>query len=69
MIFEKGDRSICGSHGGNTLLINAGKIFPRLLLNRLISLAEELFPELKCGFRPSRGTLDMVFYVQQKNSE
>lgn len=69
MIFEKGERSICGSYGGNALLSNAGKIFLRFIMNRLMYLTEKHLPESQCGFRPLRGTLVMVFYVLQKNSE
>ncbi|VDL98529.1 unnamed protein product [Schistocephalus solidus] len=40
----------------------AGKIFARILLNRLNGHLEQgLLPESQCGFRRHRGTIDMIF--------
>lgn len=64
-IFKKGSKSICGNYRGITLLSIAGKILARILLNRLRPTAEEMLPETQCGFRPSRGTADMVFVARQ----
>ncbi|XP_063609538.1 uncharacterized protein LOC134783560 [Penaeus indicus] len=64
-IFKKGDRMLCGNYRGISLLSIAGKIFARILLNRLIRVTEEVLPESQCGFRPSRGTVDMVFCARQ----
>ncbi|BHF62470.1 hypothetical protein SprV_0200545200 [Sparganum proliferum] len=44
----------------------AGKIFARILLNRLSSHLEQgLLPESQCGFRRNRGTTDMIFAAPQ----
>jgi len=51
---------------GPTVEITEG--FPyteRILFNRLLPVAEELLPETNCGFRPSRGTMDMIFSARQ----
>ena len=64
-IFKKGDRMSCGNYHGISLLCIAGKIFARILLDRLLQLAEEILPESQCGFRPSRGTIDMIFCARQ----
>ena len=64
-IFKKGDREDCNNYRGISLLSTAGKIFARILLDRLLELAEEVLPESQCGFRPSRGTIDMVFCARQ----
>ncbi|KAI8496700.1 hypothetical protein Bbelb_253550 [Branchiostoma belcheri] len=71
-IFKKGDRSVCGNYRGISLLSIAGKIFARVLLDRLLTVAEEVLPESQCGFRPSRGTTDMIFcarLLQEKSRE
>ena len=60
-IFKKGDRADCGNFRGISLLSGAGKIFANVLLNRLQPLSESILPETKCGFRPKRGTADMIF--------
>lgn len=62
---NKGDRTVCGNYRGISLLSIAGKILSRILLNRLLPVAESFLPESQCGFRPSRGTGDMIFVARQ----
>nr|VZI50552.1 unnamed protein product [Spirometra erinaceieuropaei] len=43
-----------------------GKIFARILLNRLNNHLEQgILPESQCGFRRHRGTTDMIFAARQ----
>ncbi|VDL86526.1 unnamed protein product [Schistocephalus solidus] len=52
--------------GGISLLNIAGKIFARILLNRLNGHQEQdLLLESQCGFRRHRGTTDMIFAARQ----
>ena len=62
---KKGSKSDCGNYRGISLLSVAGKIFARILLNRLITVSERSLPEAQCGFRPGRVTVDMIFVVRQ----
>ena len=64
---NKGERTCCDNHRGISLLCIAGKILARLLLNRLFGHVDNigLVPESQCGFRPNRGTNDMVFALRQ----
>ena len=65
-IYKKGDRTDCGNYRGISLLSIAGKIFARILLNRLsIHITPEVVPETQCGFRSNRSTVDMIFCLRQ----
>nr|VZI37041.1 unnamed protein product [Spirometra erinaceieuropaei] len=62
----KRNRQVCDNHRGISLLNIAGKIFARILLNRLNNHLEQgLLPESQCGFRRHRGTTDMIFAARQ----
>nr|VZH93633.1 unnamed protein product [Spirometra erinaceieuropaei] len=63
---RKGNRQVCDNHRGFSLLNIAGKIFARILLNRLNNHLEQgLLPESQCGFRRHRGTTDLIFAARQ----
>nr|VZI08057.1 unnamed protein product [Spirometra erinaceieuropaei] len=63
---RKRNRQVCDNHRGISLLNIAGKIFARILLNRLNNHLEQgLLPESQCGFRRHRGTTDMIFAARQ----
>ena len=63
---RKGDKSICDSLRGISILCIAGKILTRILLNRLsLHLANNVLPESQCGFRAQRSTIDMIFAARQ----
>ena len=64
-IFKKGDKSECGNYRGISLLATVGKIIARILANCLVPHAEGFLPESQCGFRPNRGTTDMIFTARQ----
>ncbi|BHF75733.1 hypothetical protein SprV_0501882900 [Sparganum proliferum] len=63
---RKGNLQVCDNHRGISLLNIAGKIFARILLNRLNNHLEQgLLPESQCGFRRHRGTVDIIFAARQ----
>nr|VZI01406.1 unnamed protein product [Spirometra erinaceieuropaei] len=63
---RKGNLQVCYNHRGISLLNIAGKIFARILLNRLNNHLEQgLMPESQYGFRRRRGTTDMIFAARQ----
>ena len=63
---NKGDRADCGNSRGIALLAVAGKILAKLINRRVAThIGEQLIPESQCGFRPNRGTCDMIFVARQ----
>jgi len=62
---NKGDRGDCNNYRGISLLSIIGKLFARIVLTRLQTLAERIYPESQCGFRSQRSTIDMIFSVRQ----
>ncbi|VDL91858.1 unnamed protein product [Schistocephalus solidus] len=63
---RQGNRQLCDNHRGISLLNVIGKIFVRILLNRLNGHLEPgLLPESQYGFRRHRGTTDMIFATRQ----
>ncbi|KAJ1135548.1 hypothetical protein NDU88_001987 [Pleurodeles waltl] len=59
---RKGNRQACDNHREISLLVIAGKILARVLLNRLNQHMEDgHLPESQCGFREGRGIVDMIF--------
>ena len=65
-IYKKGDRTDCGNYIGISLLSIAGKILARILLNRIsLHIMPDVVPEIQCGFRSSRITIDMIFCLRQ----
>ena len=61
---NKGDRSDCNNYRGISLLSIVGKTFARVMLNRLQTLAECVYPEAQCGFRAERSTINMIFSLR-----
>ena len=65
-IYKKGDRTDCGNCRGISFLSIAGKIFARILLNRLSThITPEVVPETHCGFRGNRSTVGMIYCLRQ----
>ena len=65
-IYKKGDRTDYGNYRGISLLSISGKIFARILLNRLSThITPQVVPETQCGFRGNWSTVDMIFCLRQ----
>ncbi len=62
---NKGARHDCNNYRGISLLSIVGKTIARVILPRLQILANRVYPESQCGFRPERSTIDMIFSVRQ----
>jgi hypothetical protein len=64
-IHKKGDKLDPANYRAISLLSIPGKVFLRVLLNRMRNKIEEKTKESQYGFRPGRGTVDAIFIVRQ----
>ena len=62
---KKGDLRKCDNWRGISLLDVVGKVFTRIMQDRLQVVAESILPESQCGFRKGRGCVDMIFAARQ----
>ena len=62
---KKGDLHLCDNWRGISLLSVPGKVFSRIIVNRIIDHYESILDETQCGFRKQRGTVDMIFTARQ----
>lgn len=60
-IFKKGDQRVYSNYRGITLLSLPGKAYARVLEMRILPIVELRIQEEQCGFRPGRGTMDLLF--------
>ena len=56
---KNGDLILCGNWQGISLLDVMGKLFARVLNDRLQLVVEEVVSDTQCGFRTGRGCVDM----------
>ena len=70
-LHKKGSMSVTDNYRGITLLSALGKLFTRVLNNRLDGWAEAygIYLEAQNGFRKGRGTTDSLFIIQNVINE
>ena len=61
----RAQHSDCNNYRGISLLSIIGKVFARVTLTRLQSLASQVYPKSQCGFRAGRFTVDMIFSLRK----
>ena len=59
-----GDKWICDNYRGISSLVVAGKVFARILLNRIQNMPDKKLLEEQAGFRFGRSTIDQVFILK-----
>ena len=62
---KKGDLHDCDNWRGISLLDIVGKVFARILQERLQKVVEDTLLDSQCGFRKGRGCVDMIFVARQ----
>ena len=61
----KGDVYECSNFRGISLLSVVGKVYGRVLINRIRDKIENVIAEVQSGFRRGRGCTDQIFIVRQ----
>ena len=64
-IHKKGDKLDPANYRAISLLSIPGKVFSRILLNKMKAKVEEALGKSQFGFREGRGTMDAIFVVRQ----
>ena len=59
----KGEREVCRNHRGICLLSVIGKIYGKILINRVREITEELVGEEQGGFRKGKSFVDQIFVL------
>ena len=62
---KKGDLKDCDNWRDISLLDVVGKVFTRVIQERLQHLAEKILPDSQCGSRKGRGCTDMIYAARQ----
>ena len=57
---KKGDLTNCNNYRGITLLVIAGKVFNRIILNRMKFAVDEKLRDNQAGFRANRSCTDQI---------
>ena len=61
---NKGAKSDCNNHRGVTLLSHTGKVYERIIEISIRDGVEDKLGNWQYGFRPGRGTTDLVFVLK-----
>ena len=61
---KRGEKTVCNTHRGITLLSHAGNIYNRILERRLRDCVEDVLDECQYGFKLGRSTTDVVLKVK-----
>ena len=60
----KGEKKVCGNYRGISLMSMVGKVYGRILDERVKSLTKDSVGEEQGGFREGRGCVDQVFALR-----
>ena len=61
----KGCKMECRNYRGISLLSIPGKIYGRIIIQRIMRATEEMVGEEQCSFRKGRGCVDQIFTLRQ----
>ena len=64
-VHKKNSRRKCGNYRGISLLSIPGKVFAKILNDRVRCLTENRLLEEQAGFTSGRGCIDQIFIIRQ----
>ena len=64
-MYKKGSRAECGNYRGISLLSVVGKIYARVVCDRLRLITDAVLMDGQGGFRVHRGCVDQIFALRQ----
>ena len=64
VIYKTGHSKECSNYRSIALISHASKILLQIMLNRMQKKIEMELPDEQAGFRPGRGTADMLVIIQ-----
>ena len=64
-VHKKNSRRKCGNYRGISLLSIPGKVFAKILNDRVRCLTEKRLLKEQAGFRSGRGCIDQIFIIRQ----
>ena len=66
VLHKKKDRTVCGNFRGISLVVHAGMVLHKVVVNRLSNYyqRDDILPEEHCGFRSQRSMIDMICVVR-----
>ena len=64
MLHKSGDTKDCSNYRTIALISHASKVLLIIILNRMKSKIEQELSDCQAGYRPNRGTIDMLFVLQ-----
>ena len=64
MLFKKGNSKECGNYRTIALISHTSKVLLIIILNRMRKKVEEELSDIQAGYRSNRGTIDMLFTLQ-----
>ena len=64
-IHKKNNKMDCSNYRGISLLSIPGKVYTKMIQQRLKYYMEEIVSEEQAGFRPGRSTIDQIFTIRQ----
>ena len=64
MLYKKGNSKDCGNYRTIALISHTSKVLLIIILNRMRKKVEEELSDVQAGYRSNRGTIDMLFTLQ-----